>query len=134
MLGPLVAITSGRRDTQSGARLGPRRKIFECANTAARRTFRGDIVDLWRLMDSDGRLVRPTDEEIASAWDEFERGGAASPAVVDLISFQVMRRLGLARAFTNDRHFRAAGFETLIQEDVRSGESGVIPHGPLTCG
>jgi predicted nucleic acid-binding protein len=27
------------------------------------------------------------------------------------LSFAVMRRLGIAKAFTNDRHFRAAGFE-----------------------
>ena len=33
---------------------------------------------------------------------------------VDLISFHVMRRLGLAEAFTNDRHFQAAGFVTLF--------------------
>ena len=85
-------------------------------------------------MDADGRLVRPTEKEIASAWDEFERGGAASPAVVDVISSQVTRRLGLARAFTNDRRFQAAGVETLIREDVRSGESGVIPRGPVNRG
>jgi predicted nucleic acid-binding protein len=30
------------------------------------------------------------------------------------ISFTIMRRLGITRAFTNDRHFRAAGFETLF--------------------
>ncbi|MCY2955046.1 MAG: hypothetical protein NTU53_24220 [Planctomycetota bacterium] len=28
--------------------------------------------------------------------------------------FAVMRRLGFAEAFTNDRHFRAAGFDTLL--------------------
>jgi len=33
---------------------------------------------------------------------------------VDHVSFVVMRRLGVGRAFTNDRHFRAAGFETLF--------------------
>jgi predicted nucleic acid-binding protein len=30
------------------------------------------------------------------------------------VSFSVMRRLGLTRAFTNDRHFAAAGFEALF--------------------
>jgi predicted nucleic acid-binding protein len=33
---------------------------------------------------------------------------------VDHISFVVMRRLGVTKAFTNDRHFRAAGFEVLF--------------------
>jgi uncharacterized protein len=30
------------------------------------------------------------------------------------ISFGVMTRLGIRQAFTNDSHFRAAGFETLF--------------------
>ena len=34
--------------------------------------------------------------------------------IVDHISFAVMRRLGIADAFTNDRHFKAAGFNTLF--------------------
>ena len=33
---------------------------------------------------------------------------------VDQLSFQVMRRLGLTEAFTNDQHFQAAGFTTLF--------------------
>ena len=37
------------------------------------------------------------------------RGG-----IVDHVSFVVMRRLGLTQAFTNDAHFRAAGFEVLF--------------------
>lgn len=30
------------------------------------------------------------------------------------VSFAVMRRLGITEAFTNDRHFQAAGFATLF--------------------
>jgi predicted nucleic acid-binding protein len=30
------------------------------------------------------------------------------------VSFQVMRRLGLGEAFTNDKHFLAAGFTVLF--------------------
>lgn len=33
---------------------------------------------------------------------------------VDNVSFVVMRRLGITDAFTNDRHFKAAGFNTLF--------------------
>jgi predicted nucleic acid-binding protein len=33
---------------------------------------------------------------------------------VDHLSFVVMRRLDLLEAFTNDRHFRAAGFHALF--------------------
>jgi predicted nucleic acid-binding protein len=34
--------------------------------------------------------------------------------VVDHVSFIVMRQLGMTEAFTNDRHFRAAGFVPLF--------------------
>jgi predicted nucleic acid-binding protein len=33
---------------------------------------------------------------------------------VDHVSFAVMRRLGISKAFTNDRHFKAAGFEPMF--------------------
>jgi predicted nucleic acid-binding protein len=33
---------------------------------------------------------------------------------VDHVSFAIMRRMGIPKAFTNDGHFRAAGFETLF--------------------
>jgi hypothetical protein len=39
---------------------------------------------------------------------------ADSAGLVDHVSFTIMRRLGISKAFTNDGHFRAAGFETLF--------------------
>jgi len=48
------------------------------------------------------------------AWAAYERGDAAQAGIVDHISFVVMRRLGIMEAFTNDRHFQAAGFTTLF--------------------
>jgi predicted nucleic acid-binding protein len=39
---------------------------------------------------------------------------SGSPGIVDLVSFEVMSRLGLTAAFTNDRHFTAKGFTTLF--------------------
>lgn len=48
------------------------------------------------------------------AWAAYDRGEAGEAGIVDHISFVVMRRLGLTHAFTNDRHFQAAGFTTLF--------------------
>jgi uncharacterized protein len=61
-----------------------------------------------------GGLVPPTPPEEDAAWAADERGEAGQAGIVDPVSFVVMRRLGLSRAFTNDAHFRAAGFETLF--------------------
>jgi len=44
----------------------------------------------------------------------FQRGDAGQAGIVDHISFAVMRRLGISDAFTNDRHYRAAGMNPLF--------------------
>ena len=58
-----------------------------------------------------GTLVAPTDAEVEQA---YEKRYAAGAGIVDQISFVLMRRLGIKEAFTNDEHFRAAGFVTLF--------------------
>ena len=59
-------------------------------------------------------LIVPTAEDWQAAWLAYERGEADSAGIVDQVSFTIMRRLGISKAFTNDGHFRAAGFETLF--------------------
>ncbi len=49
----------------------------------------------------------------AEAWDLFLRYAGNGASAVDCTSFAIMRRLRIRKAFTFDRHFRAAGFETL---------------------
>ena len=44
----------------------------------------------------------------------ISRDEAGQAGIVDHVSFAVMRRLGITQAFTNDRHFQTAGFETLF--------------------
>jgi predicted nucleic acid-binding protein len=59
-------------------------------------------------------LIFPTEDDWKDAWTAYERGEAAQAGIVDHVSFVVMRRLGITEAFTNDRHFQAAGFTTLF--------------------
>jgi predicted nucleic acid-binding protein len=88
--------------------------LLECGNTAARRTFRGDVCALRLALELRNELIVPTDDDWRIAWAAYERGEAAQSSVVDHVSFVVMRRLGIFEAFTNDRHFQAAGFTTLF--------------------
>ncbi|MBX9584324.1 MAG: PIN domain-containing protein [Gemmataceae bacterium] len=88
--------------------------FFECGNMAARRPFRKAVSDLRRDLQRAGTLIVPTPDEVDAAWAAYDRGEAGGTGIVDQISFAVMRRLGIARAFTNDRHFAAAGFEPLF--------------------
>ena len=48
------------------------------------------------------------------AWQRYAADRPGGPGVVDQLSFLVMRRYGLTQAFTNDQHFRTAGFEPLF--------------------
>jgi len=88
--------------------------LVECGNTAARRTFRSDVCLLRRTLESRGELIEVTEQDWLAAWIAYERGEAGQAGIVDHVSFTVMRRLGIVDAFTNDRHFQAAGFATLF--------------------
>ena len=59
-------------------------------------------------------VIDPSGAEWEQAWQNYARGDAANAGVVDHSSFLVMRRYGLTRALTNDRHFLAAGMEVLF--------------------
>lgn len=88
--------------------------LLECGNAAARRPYRLAVDRLREKLEGGGLLVAPTTDDWLRAWQAYVRGEAGRAGIVDHTSFVVMRRLGLARAFTNDRHFQAAGFETLF--------------------
>ena len=88
--------------------------LAECGNAAARRVYRQDVSELQRDMQATGRLVFPSEADWRTAWQAYERGEGAGAGLVDQLSFVVARRLGIKRIFTNDAHFRAAGFEVLF--------------------
>jgi len=88
--------------------------LLECGNAAARRPYRTDVTDLRRMLMKEKLLIEPTAQEIEDAWTAYERGEGAQAGIVDHVSFQVMRRLGITEAFTNDKHFEAAGFTLLF--------------------
>jgi predicted nucleic acid-binding protein len=88
--------------------------LLECGNAAARRPYRPQVNVLRQALLQEGLLVEPTAEEIEGAWAAYDRYEAAQAGIVDHVSFVVMRRLGITEAFTNDRHFQAAGFRVLF--------------------
>jgi predicted nucleic acid-binding protein len=88
--------------------------FHECGNAVARGPFRNDVVEFRQEMAAFNDLVIPTADDETEAWEHYRRGVAGDAGIVDHISFTVMRRLGIKRAFTNDKHFNAAGFEVLF--------------------
>jgi uncharacterized protein len=88
--------------------------LLECGNAAARRPYRDALIQLRQRLQLNGLLIRPSEGDCDAAWTAFESRIAPSAGIVDYISFEVMRRLGIQEAFTNDRHFTAAGFQVLF--------------------
>ena len=88
--------------------------LLECGNAAARRPYRLRVNALRQTMAARGEVLVPTDDDLQEAWSAYDRGEANNAGIVDHVSFVVRRRLGLCQAFTNDRHFPAAGFEVLF--------------------
>ena len=88
--------------------------LLECGNAAARRPYRLRVNALRQTMAARGEVLAPTDDDSREAWSAYDRGETNNAGIVDHVSFVVMRRLGLTQAFTNDRHYQAAGFEVLF--------------------
>ena len=88
--------------------------LLECGNASARRPYRPRVNALRQLLIQEQLWVEATPQEIDMAWAAYDRGEAGDAGIVDHVSFVVMRRLGITEAFTNDRHFQAAGFTLLF--------------------
>jgi predicted nucleic acid-binding protein len=88
--------------------------LLECGNAAARKPYRADVDDLRRNLEQAGDLLVPTDGQVSSAWDAYHGGAPGDAGIVDEVSFAMMREFGITDAFTNDKHFKAAGFTTLF--------------------
>ena len=88
--------------------------FLECGNAAARRPYRNQVNMLRQKMALRGELIIPTATDWEEAWQAYQRNEAGQAGIVDQVSFIVMRRLGITEAFTNDRHFQAAGFKVLF--------------------
>ena len=88
--------------------------LAECANAASRKPYRHDIVFLRQSLARASKIAQVTTIELENAWDIYSSFRSGSASVVDITSFIVMRRLKITDSFTNDSHFKAAGFLTLF--------------------
>ncbi len=57
--------------------------------------------------------ITPDIEE--SAWELFKQYSDKEFSFTDCTSFEVMRRMNLTKAFTNDHHFEQIGFNILLE-------------------
>lgn len=88
--------------------------LLECGNAATRRPYRAQVDILRRQLAARGELIEPTSDDWNDAWRQYGVRAHGNASIVDHVSIIVMRRLGLTTAFTNDAHFRQAGYTTLF--------------------
>jgi uncharacterized protein len=88
--------------------------LAECGNAAARKPYRARVEVLRRALARQGRIVELDTEVLDEAWNAYTATGIDGAGLVDQVSFIVMRRMGIDEVFSNDRHFKAAGFATLF--------------------
>lgn len=104
-----------RELTTAGARFFTSEYVLiECSNSLSRTTYRQRVTEIRDHLSRAGCILAPTEAQLSAAWEEYRNGQAGQPGVVDLISFALMRSYGITEAFTNDRHFKTAGFVTLL--------------------
>jgi predicted nucleic acid-binding protein len=79
--------------------------LLECGNAVARTHLRPKVTQLRITLSEQNGLIHATEDDWNRGWEEFDGGNPGDAGIVDLVSFAVMRRLGINRAFTNDWHF-----------------------------
>ena len=60
-----------------------------------------------------GQIIHVDATLQAEAWRQFHKHGGSGASPVDCVSFAIMNRFSIKRAFTFDQHFAAAGFQIL---------------------
>lgn len=82
------------------------------ARTPARRNLRAALERV--RASAQARFVFVSAEQLDTALDLYDQRPDKSWGLVDCTSFVVMKEHGIREAFTNDRHFKQAGFRCLL--------------------
>jgi uncharacterized protein len=87
--------------------------LGELSSLLSRRAGMASAIDYWRDLLEAPRLdiVRPSTGEEILALQLMEKIGNPEIGYTDYLSFALMRKRQIRRAFTFDAHFTAAGFE-----------------------
>jgi predicted nucleic acid-binding protein len=64
-------------------------------------------------LSQDVSIIYPDPVMQSEGWDLFARWGSAGANAIDCVSFAMMRKMAIRKAFTFDEHFRVAGFDIL---------------------
>jgi predicted nucleic acid-binding protein len=91
--------------------------VIETINALSRVEFRKAVVEFVdKLQKSPSvEIVKITDEIYNSAWELYKQRRDKNWGITDCTSFEVMRILGIKKAFTTDKHFEQAGYSVVLK-------------------
>lgn len=91
--------------------------IVETINALSKVEFRKSVIEFVdKLQKSPSiEIVKITDEIHSSSWELYKQRKDKNWGITDCTSFEVMRILGIKKAFTNDKHFEQAGYSLVLK-------------------
>ena len=90
--------------------------IVETINALSKQTFRKSVVKFINRIEqsSSVKIVNITEEIYKSAWLLYQNRLDKDWGITDCTSFEIMKLMNIKYAFSNDKHFKQAGFSILV--------------------
>jgi predicted nucleic acid-binding protein len=90
--------------------------IYEVGNTLCASRFKSAVIKFARYFrqSPNAEILYTSESDLDIALKLYETHRDKDWGLVDCASFDRMRRLGIEKTFTHDKHFKQAGFETLL--------------------
>jgi predicted nucleic acid-binding protein len=94
--------------------------LLEIGNALSRQRYRRAAVELLQSLEADPNvtIVHLSEDLYVRAFRLFRGRLDKEWGLTDCVSFVVMQDRKIAEALTTDEHFRQAGFQALLLEDV----------------
>ncbi|MBI3991367.1 MAG: type II toxin-antitoxin system VapC family toxin [Candidatus Omnitrophica bacterium] len=91
--------------------------VIETINALSKVEFRKAVIEFIDKLEKSPsvEIVKITDEIYNNAWRLYQQRMDKDWGIIDCTSFEVMRIFNLKKAFTNDKHFKQAGYSLVIK-------------------
>lgn len=91
--------------------------VVETINALSKVEFRKAVIEFIDKLEKSPsvKIVKITDEIYNSAWTFYQQRMDKDWGITDCTSFEVMRMFNIKKAFTNDKHFKQAGYSSMVK-------------------
>lgn len=91
--------------------------IIETINALSKTEFRKAVIEFVNKLEKSPsvQIIKITDEMYNNAWSFYQQRMDKDWGITDCTSFEVMKMFNIKKAFTNDKHFKQAGYSLLVK-------------------